>query len=165
MSGRLIPAYRRLHRQGHFPGASIKPFVPEITELVVSSGAKTLIDYGCGKGFQYTGESFHEAWGIMPTLYDPGVPEHERKPKGQFDGMICTDVLEHIPERELGAVVNDLVGYARLWAFVSVCCRAAKKRFPDGTNVHVTIKPMDWWQDRLGRAFEGRARLVLRETP
>jgi len=164
MTGSLIPAYRQLHEAGHFPGLSIRPFVPEIAQLVVETRAKSLLDCGCGKGHQYIIERFHEAWGPRPTLYDPGVSEHDTKPAGRFDGVITTDMLEHIPEDELDAVVADLVRYARLWCFASVCCRPAKRRFPDGSNVHVTIRPFAWWQDRLGRAFEGRARLVLRES-
>ena len=63
---------------------------------------------------------------------------------GQFDAVVCTDVLEHVPIEELDGVIADLVGYARLWCFISVCCRRAQaghKRLPGGRNVHVTIRP------------------------
>ena len=88
--GSLIPAYRRMHERGLFPGYTLEPHVSRITKLVGSSGAKTLLDYGCGQGFQYSKKHWHEAWGIMPTLYDPAVKEFSAKPKGQFDGVICS---------------------------------------------------------------------------
>ena len=132
----------------------------------MASGAKTLLDYGCGGGKQYTEECYHVLWNIMPTLYDPAVKEFSRRPRGQFDGVIATDILEHVPIDELDAVVADLVAYSRLWCFISVCCRRAKgnKRLPDGRNVHVTIRPREWWRDKLGAAFEGRAQLHLEFT-
>jgi hypothetical protein len=163
----LIPDYRKLHAQGKFPGYSIRPYLSQITELVMSSGAKTLLDYGCGAGKQYSEECWHVLWDIMPTLYDPAVEAFSRKPIGKFDGVICTDCLEHIPENELDAVIADLAGYSRLWCFISVCCRPAKanKALLDGANVHVTIRPPIWWQRRLAIAFAHRAKLVLEFTP
>lgn len=163
----LIPAYQRLHQQGKFPGLSIRAYIPQITELVMASGAKTLLDYGCGTGLQYTEECYHVFWNIMPTLYDPAVPAYSQRPTGQFDGVICTDVLEHIPENELDAVVQDLVQFSKMWCFVSVCCRPAKanKNLPDGRNAHVTIRPESWWREKLGKAFAGKAALHLEFTP
>ena len=67
----------------------------------MASGAKTLLDYGAGQGWQYTEECYHVLWNIMPTLYDPAVAAFHVKPSQRFDGVICTDVLEHIPEAEL----------------------------------------------------------------
>jgi hypothetical protein len=167
MAGSLIPAYRQLHAQGRFPGFSIRAYVSQITELVMASGARNLLDYGCGAGLQYTEECYHVFWNIMPALYDPAVPKFSRKPVGQFDGVINTDVLEHVPEDELDDVIADLAGYSRLWCFVSVCCRPAKpnKDLPGGINAHVTIKPPDWWREKLGKAFAGKAVLHLEFTP
>ena len=110
---------------------------------------------------------WHEAWGIMPALYDPAVPEFAEMPTDPCDGVICTDVLEHVPENELDAVIGDLVRLAQLWCFVSVCCRAARpnKNLPDGRNAHVTIRPQAWWADKLMKAFDGHAALVLNFTP
>jgi hypothetical protein len=163
----LIPAYRDLHRAGKFPGYSIRPYLVQITELVMESGAKTLLDYGCGAGKQYSAECWHMLWNIMPTLYDPAVAEFSKRPTGQFDGVICTDVLEHVPHEELGSVIGELVAYSRLWCFVSVCCRPAKpnKNLPDGRNAHVTIRPEIWWQRRLEIAFAHRAKVHLEFTP
>jgi 2-polyprenyl-3-methyl-5-hydroxy-6-metoxy-1,4-benzoquinol methylase len=162
---RLIEEYRRMHAARLYPGTSILPWGPSIGHLVRRSGAVTLLDYGCGAGEQYTVHKLHKRWGVRPVLYDPAVCGLDRKPESRFDGVICTDVLEHVPEDDLLAVVADLAGFARHWCFVTVCCRPAKKSFADGTNVHVTIRPFGWWQKRLGAFFAGSgARLVLRET-
>jgi len=162
MAGSLIPLYRVMHNRGYFWGRSVRHHLDAIANLVTSSGAETLLDYGCGKGHQYTQKRCHSAWGnIKPTLYDPGVPELSNRPKGTFDGVICTDVLEHIPEDELDDVIGDLVGYAKMWCFMSICCQPARKTFPDGRNVHVTIQPKEWWVRRLEAAFAGRAAIHM----
>lgn len=162
-TGRLIPAYQRMHAAGQFRGVSIRAYIPEITELVMASGAKTLLDYGCGAGDQYLVECYHVFWDIMPTMYDPAVPGFSKRPRGQFDGVICTDVLEHVPEDELDGVIADLAGYSRVWCFMSVCCRKSHKSLPDGRNCHVTIKEPFWWMERLEAALGDR--LHLRITP
>ena len=166
--GSLIPAYIDLHKRGKFPGYSIERYVPKIARLVERSGARTLLDFGCGAGRQYLEKRVHDSWGgLMPWLYDPAVPAFNIKPENQFDGVICTDVLEHVPEAELDAVIADLVSYAKMWAFITVCCRPAKanKNLPGNVNAHVTIRAPDWWYVKLRHAFHRRAELHLEFTP
>ena len=164
----LFPAYCELHLRGRFPGLTVLAYADQIAHLVGNSGAQSLLDYGSGAGRQYVDRKIHETWsGILPTCFDPAVPLFHVKPTGQFDGVICTDVLEHIPEDELPDVIADLVGYARLWCFISTCTRPAKanKDIPGVGNAHVTIRPPEWWQEMLSPAFEGRAELHMEFTP
>lgn len=165
---KLIEAYRALHQQGRFAGYSIGPYIDRIAELVRESGASTMLDYGCGKGLQYSERGWHAAWGFMPTLYDPAVPGLDTKPLMPFDAVVCIDVLEHVPEDEIDAVIAELARLARLLCFVTVCCRPAKKAkcLPDGRNVHVTLKPREWWFEKLAAgSFAERTDLYLAITP
>lgn len=149
-------AYRQLHARNRkiFGGFSIVEHVPAIAELVNEFKPDRILDYGCGKGLQYTQERVHDQWGgLMPALYDPGVKALSRKPEGKFGGIICTDVLEHIEEFDLPEILDDIFGYAADEAFVffNVACRPAKsKRLSDGRNVHVTVKPPEWWETIIG---------------
>lgn len=163
---RLLNQYRKLHEQKKFPGNAVLRFVPEIADLVAEFGSKRLLDYGCGLGWQYTRERIHLAWNTEPpALYDPAVAEHSATLIGRFDGVLCTDVLEHVPEDELQQVIGEIAGFAGQWAFISVCCRPSKHiRLEDGQNVHITIRPFEWWQALLAPHFRGNTRLVLRET-
>jgi hypothetical protein len=71
-------------------------------------------------------------------------------------------VLEHIPEFQLNAFVTGLFDRADRLVWAAVCCRAARKTFPDGTNVHVTLHPIDWWRDLFERvADESRVEWTL----
>lgn len=141
--------YRALHEAGKFKGFSVKSSLKEIERLVKETGAKTLLDYGCGKGLQYTEKQYHKRWGVLPALYDPGVKGLDTKPLGTFDGVICTDVLEHVPEEELDGVLSEIFGYANKFVVLSISTLPAKKFFKDGTNVHVTVKPESWWREKL----------------
>jgi len=162
---KYLAEYQLLHKQKLFKGMSILNHVPDIAELVSQHGGHHILDYWCGLGWQYTHERVHRVWDReIPTLYDPAVRDYSIKPIGQFDGVICTDVLEHVPENELDAMLREIAGFAKTWVFLSVCCRPSRFiKFSDGTNVHVTIHPFEWWQAYLKPYFNGKT-LVLRET-
>ncbi len=50
----LIGLYARMHVEGEtFSGASLLPHVARIKTLIVATEAKTILDYGAGKGLQY----------------------------------------------------------------------------------------------------------------
>lgn len=158
-----IAAYREMHlNPKRFRGYSIKYVLPDIVSLVQETGAKTLLDYGSGKGFQYSERRVHDQWeGIMPTLYDPGVTEFSVKPRGKFDGVICTDVLEHIPEEDVLTVLGEIFSYARLFVVLAVHTGPSRKCLPDGRNCHLTQRPPEWWKERL-HAKSAELRVVAR---
>ena len=85
-----IDQYKQYHadENTNYPGNNLKPQLHHIKDLVTDTKAETLLDYGCGKGLQYTKWKHHEDLGIMPTLYDPAVPEYENLPDGPFHGCL-----------------------------------------------------------------------------
>lgn len=124
-----------------------------------------LLDYGSGKGYQYLSRRIHEEWGgSLPYCYDPGVFHFSKRPKGRFDGIICTDVMEHLEEQDVLDVLADLRAYATKPAFLymTICCRKAWKKFDDGSNLHKTIKPPEWWEPLIKHAFKGSEVVVRR---
>lgn len=161
-------AYRRAHEANPtwFRGAMDLDLVDMITELVEQVGAKRLLDYGSGKGRQYMVEKVHERWGgILPTCYDVGVHFLSFRPVGPFDGVICTDVMEHVDESDIGEVLSDIFGFVRPGGFVffNIFCNLARKQFPDGKNVHLTVQHPDWWRRRLRKAYPRRSNIILRD--
>lgn len=171
----LTPLYRQMADTGeNFHGLSIKQHEKTIRKLVRRTDAVTILDYGCGRGDAWgNGTKLHQDLGLKRkdiTLYDPAFKAHSRpiREDRKFDGVLCSDVLEHIPEPDVPAFIDRLFGHARKFVWASVCCREAKKCFPDGTNVHVTLQPYEWWMDQMHIA---NARLIspvefcLTETP
>lgn len=153
----LIPLYRAMADDGaNFRGLSVLQHSKQIRDLVREHKAKTLLDYGCGAGDAYRSpHRVHAEWGLRwfdVTLYDPAFKQHADAPSGRFGGVLCSDVLEHVPELQVDAFIATLFRHARGFVWASVCCRPAKKCFPDGTNLHVTLHPLDWWDARFKAA-------------
>lgn len=169
----LVAMYREMHFEGEkflgippektFPGQSLPPHAGRIKQFIDRFGAKTLLDYGCGKGLQYQPmkvnisdgrvfDSIPEFWGVAVTLYDPAYTPHSTLPQGRFDAVISTDVLEHCPEDDVEWIVDELFTYAGKFVYANVACYPASKRLPNGENAHTTIKPLEYWRDHFERA-------------
>ena len=146
--------YSRMHeRNKTYPGYSIKypAYTKVIADLVKRTEATSLLDFGCGKGYQYLDLRVHERWGgILPYCYDIGVRQLCRKPDRKFDGVISTDVMEHIAEPDIDAVMEEIVGYANKFVFLGIAIVPSKEKvFPDGRNVHLTVQSPKWWDRKL----------------
>ena len=159
----LLDQYRTLHAQGKFLGLSVVKFADDIAKTIEDAGCKTALDFGAGQGHQYMPpHSLDKKWGVDVTCYDPAVWGMEKLPPGPFDAVLCSDVLEHILEEDIELTLKEIFARATKFVFLTVCCRPAKKKLPNGQNVHVTIKPMAWWENQLSAA---PVRWILRETP
>lgn len=138
-----------------------------IAELVAATSARHIADYGSGKGYQYLADRVHERWGgILPHCYDVGVWHFRRRlMPGSFDGLICTDVMEHIATADIKEVLADAVALLRVdrpvFAYFNVFCNLAGKSFPDGRNVHLTVRPPDWWEAKHFKKLRQRENLRL----
>lgn len=163
--------YRDLHERKAkaFQGRSIRPAVPHIAHLVELTKPRRLLDYGCGKGLQYADLKVHLEWGGMkPYCYDVGVERFSTRPNGAFHGVICTDVMEHIAEADVPLILDDIFGFlperrdgGTSFAFFWVACRPARRKtLADGRNVHLTVKPPQWWDEQFKR-FE-RDKLIIK---
>lgn len=160
--------YRRMHVEGErflgeppertFPGSSLMLQVGRIKRMIEATGAQNVLDYGCGKGQQYemrtldrgdegTFDCVQDYWDVdYVHCYDPSYAPYSELPRGTFDGVVCTDVLEHCPEEDVDWIVDELFSYANRFVFANVASYPARKRLPNGENAHVTLKPADWWQ-------------------
>lgn len=136
-----------------FRGRSVLQYAGQIAKLVKLYDVQSMLDYGCGGGDQYkTPASFHQQIGLKRksvALYDPSFKGHDKLPDRRFDMVVCSDVLEHIPEDSVDALVDSLFNHANKVVWASVCCRPAKKFFADGTNLHITLKALDWWAEKF----------------
>ncbi len=170
----LLEQYQHLHLHGTtdtkpeemFAGISLPHQAPRIGMLAKRTKAQTLLDYGCGKGKLYQVASITAGnaeypsikafWGVKEiTLYDPAYPPYTELPQGKFDGVICTDVLEHCPEEDLPWILAELFSYARHFVFANIACYAAKRILPNGENAHCTIQPPAWWKTTIERIASG----------
>ena len=150
--------YRVMHASNKmFRGSSIKGHIEALTDLIHRHRPATLLDYGSGKGAQYTERKVQEAWGgLVPACYDPGVPGIDVKPGGRFEGVICTDVIEHIPPETVEQDYLEAIGYATKFAFFCIYTGPSRKFLPDGRNAHLTQRPQKWWVEKTCELTGGR---------
>lgn len=147
----LYTEFHKAHPK-KFSGYSITQHVEVVARLVKQTGAARLLDYGSGKGYQYIEKRCHEAWGgLLPYCYDVGVRQLSKRPDGKFDGVLCCDVMEHIAEHDVSAVLADVFSFAESFVFFCISCRKANKSFEDGTNMHMTVRPPEWWAEQLAQ--------------
>ncbi len=155
-----------------FGGGSLLQHISIVKKLARKTDAKSLLDYGSGKGLLYKKMnlklpdgnlilSVKDFWGLETIqLYDPGVEEFAARPDSSFDGVISTDALEHIPEEDIDWVLAECFGFARRFLYMNIASYPAKKILPNGWNAHVTIRPPEWWRERIeaaARDWKGQA--------
>lgn len=166
--------YRKLYQtyhngnHKHFSGRLLPEIVAEIRILVDWAKPDRLLDYGSGKGYQYLEQRSHEQWGgLLPYCFDIGVVQLSSRPNGAFAGIICTDVMEHIDEADVDEIFDDVFSFAApagpAFAYFHISTRPARKMFADGENVHLTVRPPEWWDCRLDR-FRTRPDLQIKVT-
>ncbi len=161
---KIIEKYKNFHINGTtkssgsktFIGYSLVKWVKKIREIINSSNSKTLIDYGCGKAFLYNSKitisnqtfiNIQEYWGIEDVfLYDPAVEKYSIEPVEKVDGVISTDVIEHIPEEDVIVFIDNLFKLANKFVFLAIATTPASKYFDDGKNIHLCIKTQKEWE-------------------
>ena len=171
----LIGLYRRLHAEGEihqglvpeltYPGVSLLPHLRRIKLLIDRTGARTVLDYGCGKARQYDAvdltapgigriERIIDNRDIDEVLcYAPCVPKFDRLSAEPADGgVIATD---HCPGEDVPRIVAEMFAHARRCVFAGIASFPAKTRLPNGENAHCTIRPTELWNEVF--AVAGRA--------
>jgi hypothetical protein len=155
-----------------FPGESLPKEAGRIKKLIKLTRARTILDYGAGKGQQYLPlriadqderieyPDIRSYWGVDEVrCYDPAYQPFTTLPSGKFDGVICTDVLEHCPEEDIPWILDELFAFADKFVYANVACFPARKRLPSGGNAHCTIKPVRWWEEQLEHPARAKAPL------
>jgi len=157
---KLIEDYKILHQADAFGGMTLAKFADAVIPLLEFHNAKSVLDYGSGKGqaWERHGELAKIRENLHVILYDPGVPEHANKPSGTFAAVLCVDVVEHVPEDEIPAMLREVFSYANKIVIASFCPRGSKKKLPStGADVHVTQKPREYWERKFSDANATRS--------
>ena len=123
ISSEYLELNRRLHSDPNY-GTSGRKYAQRVLWLTES---RDILDYGCGKRTL-------ETWlGFEIKNYDP-VTNPERPSPSEV--VVCTDVLEHIEEGCLEAVLDDLRRVVSGFGYFTIATGPAKKVLPDGRNAH-----------------------------
>lgn len=146
----ITPEYRALNLELHARvpsyGTGGHKWADVVRGLVEETGAKSVLDYGCGKG------TLKKALRPITVYeYDPAVPGKETLPESA-GVVVCTDVMEHVEPECTDAVIAHLCRLATRAVFVVVSCREGGKRLADGRPAHINVQPQAWWHERFTAA-------------
>ena len=168
----LLNQYKKLHLNGEvlrninakecYPGyQTLSKYFLGVRDVCKNFNVKSVFDYGCGKGIQYSNQIFikdeynkrypslHDLWGVNQiSFWDPGF-EQTVYPRGEkFDAVICCDVLEHIDSADIETwVVDTLFNHAKKVLYVTTTSLKAKAILPNNENAHATVRPVIWWEN------------------
>ena len=176
----LLGYYKEMHEKGAFDqglspdqtfdGRSMPAHAGNIRSIINVLGSQSILDYGAGKGKQYEpmsiespdGQKFPDIktfWNVASIeCFDPGHQPFAKLPKGKFDGVVTTDVLEHCPKEDLPWIIAEIFGFATEFVYATVACYPAHKILPNGENSHCTVETPEWWKkifDTCVRQFPG----------
>lgn len=138
---------KQLHQNNSGWGSSARLRVGGVQKLATEQDVKSILDYGCGKGLMKLQS------GLAMDEYDPAISGKEDIPKSHYDMVICTDVMEHVEPEYVDNVLNEINGLFDVCAYLIIYLVPAVHNFPDGSNCHRTVKPAEWWLDKLNTIF------------
>jgi len=162
-----VPAYRT-----HSPG---QKYIEQAVRNLEMKTGDHILDVGCGSGktASWLCDNGFFVHGIDiasncldEAMYD-NIEEGTLRPNFYFseecawqlsqkvtetDWIVCTDVMEHIPEKMVHPVLYQLSTKMKKGGFFSISC-ALDTLGPKFINeqLHLTVRSDRWWADQLGR--------------
>lgn len=131
-------------------------------EKILRYKPKNVLDVGCAHGFivKRLNDLGIPAWGMDISKYAVDNKAHQNVIKGDildipfkdgyFDFVYSSDVLEHIPEDDVGDAIFEIVRVADRGLL-----EITHEKTPmDIDDTHVTMKPREWWRDQIPKRFD-----------
>ena len=163
----LVRAYHSTNKTS--AGKDSRKYVPQIQQLMRSHSARTVLDYGSGKGLQYRlpGYSYRLPSGLQSPqntldrhigaesvrLYDPGVPGIDQLPGADYrcDAIICTQVLGAIADQDLAWVQDLWATWATKFVFIGMSSleHTAKPSKLSNLRGFLAERTVDWYLDQF----------------
>ena len=131
-------------------------------EKILRYKPKNVLDVGCAHGFivKRLNDLGIPSWGIDVSKYAVDNKAHQNVVEGDildipfkdgyFDFVYSSDVLEHIPEDHVGDAIFEIVRVADRGLL-----EITHEKTPmDIDDTHVTMKPREWWRDKIPKRFD-----------
>lgn len=147
---KLIEQYKELHEASGGYGDSACFLMYEILACLVDLKPNSVLEYGCGRSdlIEILPLENVEFW----VRYDPALLEFVKPPYSDFDLVINTDMMEHIPACDIDIVLEDIRCYSEN-VFFNISTRAAECFLPNGDNAHCTVWGTEVWLAKIKVIF------------
>lgn len=110
--------------------------------------ARTILAYGLGKGNDghgAPGVRVCQPAGQTVTRYALAFSPLTAQPSGRFDGVVCTEVLEYLPDEDVSWGIDELFRYAGQFVYATVTTYSRTKMLADRTGLHNRPRDQSWW--------------------
>ena len=128
---------------------------------IADRGYVSMLDVGCGRGQALT---IAHRYGFKAVRGVEVIPELCTRPDvtliegahllpfedGAFQLVVSTDVMEHIIEEDVQAVLKEMFRVASKAIHLAISHRADHK--DKLGHKHITVKPREWWVDQIWKA-------------
>jgi hypothetical protein len=150
--------------QNTWSGKGTMQYADAIKDLIEKYDCKTLLDYGCGKGVQYSEYKVHEHFGLdLNDIYqfDPAYEPLAKEPdwNQKFDGSICLDVLYFVTEDELKEIKARLEQVSTKFCYVTLQLQPPKPSSLK-SKPYALLKDEAWWRSQFAD-WKSDAELIL----
>lgn len=117
---------------------------------------QTALDWGAGKGM--LGEFIvsnlpYITW----TNYDPGIPHYDKLPKGPFDLVVSSDVMEHVEPELVTSVLQEMERRCSRLLYLDIACTPTGRTFAEGPykgqDLHLVVEKPDWWRQTVRKVL------------
>lgn len=149
ISDAYLEEQRRLHADPRGYGTKGRKWAPHVGMVAAHYALQSVLDYGCGQGSLAANLRGAHGWYFDDVReYDPAV-YGKASPPEPAELVVCTDVLEHVEEEKLDAVLAHLAALTHRALFLVVSLIPTAKTLSDGRQAHITLHPAAWWVGRL----------------
>lgn len=147
----LIEQYRILHESQSYGTGSERLFhsIQSVIEGFPSLGS--ILDYGCGRS--RVADWLARVNGAQAFRFDPAIPQYDKRPTHKMDLVIVTNVLEHISEDMIDATLADIRALS-VNAYFHIATASDNVVLPNGEPSRCTIRPPEWWQEKLKKFYK-----------
>lgn len=137
------------------PGWGLEEEIRGVQELVAASGARSVLAYG------FAGRP--EAWSLVQALRardsslvvacgDLATSAAAGQPTRQYDGVVCADVLEYLPDEDVPWVLGEVFARARQFVYVAVVHGSRTRVWTGEIPLPSQAREESWWLTHLAAA-------------
>lgn len=160
LADEYVSEYKRIHENN--PNYGHGPCTPEIKKYSKwceeIPSISRILDYGCGNS-KLVDEILPDK-DLIRERWDPAIPKYSTKPSPwKFDLVFCTDVMEHIPEKNVLPTLIDIRDASENALIIPHLGRA-EQLLSNGKNSHVTQQSREWWLKKIIQAGFTKAKEI-----
>lgn len=132
-----------------------------IQQYILDLNPESILDIGCGKcqfvELMLSNDIATNGCDISALVNEPYIDISDARdlpfPDDNFTIVTAFDVLEHFSESDVDIVLAEAKRVAMERMIFSICFRDSIFRI-DGESLHRTVRPHEWWLERLGEYGE-----------